>query len=183
MIDHGSRSTMGPGPSRSSRVKARSRRSRPDKVDYWEGVLHLVYIKICLKMIDHDSRSIWGPGPSRSGLRDKKYDPPPTKTVLPYNSCFIKFLPSCTVEAVDALQTLFRTPGPWFKVRARSRRSRPDQVDYWEGALQLLCNKLYLKMIDHGSRSTWGPGPSRSGLWAPKYFPPPLKRSFPTTFV
>ena len=31
------------------------------------------------------------------------------------------------VEAVDAPQTLFRAP--WFKVRARSRRYRPDQVD------------------------------------------------------
>ena len=27
-----------------------------------------------------------------------------------YNFCFIKFSPSCTVEAVDALQTLFRGP-------------------------------------------------------------------------
>ena len=30
----------------------------------------------------------------------------PTKTDLPYNFCFIKFLPSLTVEAVDSLQTL-----------------------------------------------------------------------------
>jgi hypothetical protein len=38
----------------------------------------------------------------------------PIKTDLPYNFCFINFLPSLTVEAVDALQTLFRaslTPG------------------------------------------------------------------------
>ncbi len=34
----------------------------------------------------------------------------PTKTDLPYNFCFINFLPSLTVEAVDALQTLFRVP-------------------------------------------------------------------------
>jgi hypothetical protein len=34
----------------------------------------------------------------------------PTKTDLPYNFCFIKFSPSDTVEAVDALQTLFRAP-------------------------------------------------------------------------
>ncbi len=32
----------------------------------------------------------------------------PTKIDLPYNFCFIKFLPSLTVEAVDSLQTLFR---------------------------------------------------------------------------
>jgi hypothetical protein len=34
----------------------------------------------------------------------------PTKTDLPYNFCFIKFLPSLTVEAIDAPQTLFRAP-------------------------------------------------------------------------
>ena len=61
-------------------------------------------------MIDHGSRSTWGPGPSRSGLASQKYDPPPPKTVLPYNFCLIKFLPSLTVEAVDAPQTLFRAP-------------------------------------------------------------------------
>jgi hypothetical protein len=134
-------------------------------------------------MIDHGSRSTWGPGPSRSRLRAQKTWSAPTKTGLAYNSCFIKYSPSCTVEAVDALQTLFRVPDPWFKARARSRRSRTYQVDYWEGALQLLCNKLCLKMIDHGSRSTWGPGPSRSGLASQKYDRPPLKWSFPTTFV
>jgi hypothetical protein len=31
-------------------------------------------------------------------------------TGLAYNFCFIKFLPSRTVEAVDALQNLFRPP-------------------------------------------------------------------------
>ncbi len=34
----------------------------------------------------------------------------PTKTDLAYNFCFIKFFPSLTVAAVDALQTLFRAP-------------------------------------------------------------------------
>ena len=38
-------------------------------------------------------------------------------------------------------------------------------------------------MIDHGSRSTWGPGPSGSGFRAQKYDPPPLNHTFPTTFV
>ena len=55
-------------------------------------------------------------------------------------------------------------PDPWFRVKARSRRSRPDQVDYWEGVLHILYIKSCLKMIDHGSRSTWGPGPSGSGF-------------------
>ena len=34
----------------------------------------------------------------------------PTKTDPPYNFCFINIIPSLTVEAVDALQTLFRAP-------------------------------------------------------------------------
>ncbi len=72
-------------------------------------------------------------------------------------------------------------PDPWFRVKARSRRSRPDQGDYWEGVL--LFNKICLKMINHGSRSTWGPGPSGSGLRAQKYDLAPLKQTFPTTFV
>jgi len=93
------------------------------------------------------------------------------------------FSPKHMVEAAEPPQSHFGPHYPWFWVRARSRRSRPDQVDYWEGALQLLYNKLSLKMIDHGSRSTWGPGPSRSGLGSQKYDRPPLKWSFPTTFV
>jgi hypothetical protein len=80
-----------------------------------------------------------------------------------------KIFPSLMVEAVDALQTLFRAPDPWFRVKARSRRSRPDQVDFWEGVLHLLYNKICLKMIDHGSRSTWGPGPSGSGFRAQNF--------------
>jgi hypothetical protein len=94
-----------------------------------------------------------------------------------------RFFPSLTVEAVDSLQTLFRAPDRWFRVKARCRRSRPDQVDYWEGVLHLLYNKICLKMIGHGSRSTWGPGPSGSGFRAQNYDPPPLKQTFPTTFV
>jgi len=87
-------------------------------------------------------------------------------------------------EAVDAPHTLFRAPpDPWFRVRARSRRPRPDPVDFWEGSLQLLFNNLCLEMIDHGSESTCGPDPSRSRLWAQKHVMPPLKQDCPTTFV
>ncbi len=64
-----------------------------------------------------------------------------------------------------------------------SRRSRPYQVDYWEGAPQLKNNKLRLKMIDHGSRSTWDPGPSRSRFRAQKHDMPPLKQDWLTTCV
>jgi len=38
-------------------------------------------------------------------------------------------------------------------------------------------------MIDHGSRSTWGPGPSGSRFCTQKYDLPELKQTFPTTFV
>jgi hypothetical protein len=126
-------------------VRARSRRSRPEKVYYWEGALKFWFNKLCQKMIDHASRSTRGPGASKNMIC-------PTKTGL---------------------------------LSRRSRRSTPNQVDYWEGTLQLLFYKLCMKMIDHGSRSTWGTGPSRSGLASQKYDlpPPPLKRSFPTTFV
>ena len=86
------------------------------------------------------------------------------------------------VEAVDSLQALFRAPDPWFRVKARSRRSRPDQVDYWEGVLHILYIKICLKMIDHGSRSTWGPGPSGSGFQAQKYDLPPPKSHLPYSF-
>ncbi len=62
-------------------------------------------------------------------------------------------------------------------VRAKVARKVSPKV------LHLLFNKLCLKMTDHGSRSTWGPGPSRLGLWAQKYALLPLKQTFPTTFV
>ncbi len=37
-------------------------------------------------------------------------------------------------------------------------------------------------MIDHGSRSTWGPVPSRSRLWIQKCDLPPLKTGVPYNF-
>jgi hypothetical protein len=132
----------------------------------------------------------------------------PTKTVLPYNFCLINFLPSLTLEAVDAPQTLFRAPldpasiyiyiyiyivlyillagstrhcpGHYIKiikcvVRAKVATKVSPKV------LHLLFNKLCLKMTDHGSRSTKGPGPSRSRLRAQKYDLLPPKQTFPTT--
>ncbi len=53
-----------------------------------------------------------------------------------------------------------RCPGHYIKiikciVRAKVARKVSPKV------LHLLFNKLCLKMTDHGSRSTWGPGPSR----------------------
>jgi hypothetical protein len=86
--------------------------SRPEQVDYWEGALQLLYNKISLKIIDHGSRSTWAQVLPDPDFGAQKYDPL-TKTDLPYNF-FMKFLPSLTVEAVDAPQTLVRaslTPG------------------------------------------------------------------------
>ena len=104
-------------------------------------------------------------------------------TVVFYILSFIMFSPKHTVEAAEPPQSYFGPHYPWFCVRAMSRKSRHDQVDFWEGTLQLYYNKLSLKMIDHGSRSTWGSGPSRSRLQAQKYDLPPLKQTFRTTFV
>jgi hypothetical protein len=51
-----------------------------------------------------------GPRSFRIRILGPKILSAPTKTDLPYNFCFIKFFPSLTVAAVDALQTLFRAP-------------------------------------------------------------------------
>ncbi len=61
-------------------------------------------------MTDHGSRSTWGPRSFQIRIMGPKICSAPTKTDLPYNFCFIKFSPSGTVEAVDALQTLYRAP-------------------------------------------------------------------------
>ena len=122
-------------------------------------------------------------------LLDPDYRP---KNVLHSNKntgvCYILnlyyvFTKTHTVEAAEPPQSYFGPHYPWFCVRARPRKSRHDQVDFWEGTPQLYYIKLSLKMIDHGSRSTWGPGPSRSRLQTQKHDLPPLKQTFPTTFV
>ena len=80
------------------------------------------------------------------------------------------------LESAEPPQPPLGPHDPQIRVKSRSRRLKPDQVDYWEGALQLLFYKLCLKMIEHGSRSTWGPGPpSRSRLWIQKCDFPPIK--------
>jgi hypothetical protein len=72
---------------------------------------------------------------------------------------------------------------PGVRAKGYVEGSTHEPLCYWEGALQLLCNKLCLKVLDHGSISTWGPRPSTSRLRAQKYDPPPLKQTFPTTSV
>ncbi len=100
-----------------------------------------------------------------------------------YILSFIVFSPKYTFDAAEPPQSYFWAHYPWFCVRARSRKSRHNQVDFWDSTLQLYYNKLSLKMIDHGSRSTWGPGSSRSRLQTQKHDLPSLKQTFPTTFV
>jgi hypothetical protein len=129
-------------------------------------------------MIVHGSRSTLGPGPFDSG---QKMCFTPTKTLVCYIYGFIKLPPKHTVEAAEPPQSHFEPQYLWFRVRAWSGRSGPNHVDYWEGALQLLFNKLSLKMIDRGSRSTWGPGPSRFRLPTQKHNLPTLKQDWPTT--
>ena len=69
-------------------------------------VLHLLFNKLCLKMIDHGSRSTWAQVLPDPDERPKNMIRP-TKMVLPYNFCLIKFLPNLTGEAVDAPHTMF----------------------------------------------------------------------------
>jgi hypothetical protein len=113
-------------------------------------------------MIDYVSRSTWDPGPSKFRLWVK-------------NIRFYYVFTKVHGWGCRATPTSFLPPYPWFRVRARSRISSPDQVDSWEGALQVWFIKLWLKMIDHGSRSTWGPSASRSRLWAKKIWSAPTK--------
>ncbi len=52
----------------------------------------------------------------------------------------------------------------------KARQLKTDQVDYWEGALQLLFYKLCLKMIDYGSgrtQSFWIKNTDPKMLYAP----------------
>ena len=74
-----------------------------------------------------------------------------------YILSFIMFSPKHT--GAEPTHPILGPHYPWFYVRAKSRKLRRDQVDIWEGTLQLYYNKLSLKMIDRGSRSTWGPSP------------------------
>jgi hypothetical protein len=129
-------------------------------------------------MIDHSSRSTWGPGPSRSRFWVQKCVMP----LLNHGWSITFVLLFCKVFAklhawdVRATLTPFWVPWPGLRVRSKAWRLTTDQVDFWVGALQLLFYKLCLKMIDHSSRNTWGPGPSRYRLGTQKCDLPPQKR-------
>ncbi len=99
------------------------------------------------------------------------------------NTNIYSYLETSGVQSYNLLAGSTRhCPGHYIKiikciVRAKVARKVSPKV------LHLLFNKLCLKMTDHGSRSTRGPGPSRSRLRAQKYALLPLKQTFPTTFV
>jgi hypothetical protein len=136
-----------------------------------------------VKLIDHCSKNTYGPMSFQIWMMGPKMWSSPNKMEVLFNNCFINLLPSHTVEAIEPPQPPFGPPDPQIRVKSKSRWLKRDQVNYWEGALQLLFYKLYLKMIDQGSRSKWGPGPSRSRLVIQKCDPPPLKLGHPTTSV
>jgi hypothetical protein len=55
--------------------------------------------------------------------------------VIPYNFCFIKCLPSLTVEAVDAPKTLFRAPlTPGFKVLGQNHANNLSPIKIYSYA-------------------------------------------------
>ncbi len=55
--------------------------------------------------------------------------------VLPYNFCFIKLLPSLTVEAVDAPDTLFQGPlTPGFGVQGRNHAKNLSAIKIYSYA-------------------------------------------------
>ena len=106
-----SRPSLGP-PDPWFRVKARFRRSRPDQGDYCEGVLHILYNKICMKMIDHDSRSTWGPGPSRSSrVKDRSRRSRPDQVDYWEGVLHILYIKSC-LKMIDHGSRSTRGPGP-----------------------------------------------------------------------
>jgi len=77
-------------------------------------------------MIDHFSRSTWGPD---LDYRQKMFFTP-TKTLVCNVFGFIKFSQKHIVEAAGPPQPHFGPLYPWFRARVRSRRSRPDHVEY-----------------------------------------------------
>ncbi len=45
------------------------------------------------------------------------------------------------VEAAEPPQPPFGPPDPQIRVKSKSRRLKPNKVDYWKGALQCLFYK------------------------------------------
>jgi hypothetical protein len=88
-------------------------------------VWNFLFIKLGKKEIWYGGLTLQGPGhrlcfgslgwpPGVRGGLNRVWRASTAATA--YNFCFMKFLSSITVEAVDFLQTLFRAPYPWFRV-------------------------------------------------------------------
>ncbi len=150
-------------------------------------IIGKVHYKFCFKNLPENDwpqlQKYMGPRPFQIQILGRKMCYASTKSWMLYNFCFANFLPSYMLEAAEPPWPHFGPPGPGLRFSSKARRLRTDQVDYWEGALQLLCHKLCLKMIDHGTRSAWGSGPSRSRLGIQKCDLTPLKQGHTTTFV
>jgi len=119
---------------------------KPNKVDYFEGALQLLFYKLCMKMIDHSSRSTLDPGPSRSRFWVRKFVMP-SKSLMLHNFCFVIFCQVAHLRLQNHPDPILSPPDPGFRVRSKARRLRPDHVTYWEGSLQLLFYKLCQKMV------------------------------------
>ncbi len=90
-------------------------------------------------------------------------DPPPLKWSFPTTFVFIKVLPRLTVKAVDALQTLFRVPWPWWSgyrvktmLRTFSRCSVNCLITIWS-TYHLIewDNWLTVQWMDIWSNPNW----------------------------
>ncbi len=69
----------------------------------------------------------------------------PNKIEVLFHVCFINVLPSHMVEAIEPPQPPFDPPCT--QITSKSRWLKPEQVDYWEGALQCLIINFVLKWL------------------------------------
>jgi hypothetical protein len=133
-----------------------------------------------------------GPMSFRIQIMDPKMWPASTKTGVPYNFCFIKFLPNRMAEATEARQILFRAPltpgvGVWSRIlamnllpieeytHAKFHWDWSSGLDFYSGHTQHTHWLLYIGLAG----ATW-PCPGHyiklikctarwQGMWAPKY--------------
>ncbi len=129
---------------------------------YCEGAIQSLFDEL------YGSRNTWSPSPSAPGWWVQKCDLPLIK--MRCSSTFVLYIFAKLLSwSCRATTTPFwPTPDTHIRLKAQFRRLKPDQVDYWEGALQHLLFILFIKMIDYSSKNTWGPGPSRSRFWVPR---------------
>jgi hypothetical protein len=107
----------------------------------------------------------------------------PTITGLPYNFCFIKFLPSCTVDAEYAPYTLFRAPltpglGPWLGLGGLYlTKFTTGKVHYNFGLINFARKWLAVAPEEQEAQVL------QIRIMGLKHIPSPLKQDCPTTFV